>query len=549
MKRLLANVLGFTMCTALLAPAFTGAGLSSVAEAKSSSKSRAKSSSQAESSDENAADDDKKLPKGVIENPTDIPTLKWTNVVGPPRAAVLCIHGLGLHKETYEAFAHELNKKGIIVWAIDVRGFGEWIKRDPNNRVNYPQCFQDIKVTLQAMHREHQNMPIYIAGESMGGAIALRATAEFQDLLDGMFSSVPAGDRVHEGRMTLKVAMHALTSGFNSLMPIGTDVIAYGTDRTGTTPDDALRKTWLADPDGRNTMTPKELMQFDGLCDGNFKAAKRVTKVPVLFVQGGYDGLIVPASTTQLADAFPPENTDRHIAYSQNSEHLIFEYGNFKPEDLTYVTDWLDRHIASWNKQVGTVADATVKIDAPGQGARLSYWIELLRDGKFYRCNNKMVFKTGDEIRFHMTPSNNGYVIVMMKGSSGKTAILFPGDQTGLNNELLAGKDCVVPNQSYLKFDSTPGTEKLAVLFSREKINPNMQLYQPSTVTAYISPSADGSKDIMPTRMQLKWDDTDVVAMAPDAVASSVTKNAGVVNVVYSGSHPVMAVDIALEHQ
>lgn len=532
--RLLSNVLGFTMCTALLVPAWTGAGLLPVAAKPSSNK---------------TAGNMAKPAKGIIENPTDIPTQKWTDVTGPQRAVVLCIHGLGLHKETYDAFARELNAKGIIVWAIDVRGFGEWIKRDPNNRVNYPQCLQDIKVTLQAMHKDYPNLPVYIAGESMGGAIALRATAEFQDILDGMFSSVPAGDRVHETRMTLKVAMHALTSGFNSLMPIGTDVIAYGTDRTGDAPNSELRKTWLADPDGRNTMTPKELMQFDALCDGNFKAAKRVTKVPVLFVQGGYDGLIVPASTTQLADAFPPENTDRQIAYSKNSDHLIFEYGNFKSDDIKYVTDWLDKRIAAWNARAGSVADATVKVDAPGQGAKLSYWIELLRDGKFYRCNNKMTFKTGDEIRFHMTPSSNGYVIVMMKGSSGKNAILFPGDETGLNNELLANKDCVVPNQSYLKFDSTPGTEKLSVLFSREKINPNMQLYQPSTVTAYISPSTDGSKDIMPTRMQLKWDDTDVVAMAPDAVASSVTKNAGVVNVVYSGSHPVMAVDIALEHQ
>lgn len=526
MKRLLAKVLGLMMAVSVCLPS----GTTTDAQAKST-----------------------KL--GSPEKSVDIPTAVWADLKDEsgnpvkPRAAVLLIHGLGLHKHTYDAFAKKLNEKGVICYGIDVRGFGEWMKRDPKNRVDYPQTFQDIKVTLESMKKAHPTLPIYISGESMGGAIALGAAAKFQDLLDGMFSSVPAGDRVHEKKMTLKIAVHALTAGFNDLMPIGIDVINYGTQK------DDLHKMWQNDPLGRITMTPNELMKFDGLCKANLSNAKLVNKLPVLLVQGGYDGLIVPAATTQLADAFPPENTDRIIAYSKNSEHLIFEYGRFFPEDIKYVTEWLDKHIKLFNDRAGNVADATVKVSAPGQSETLSYWIELLRDGKYYRCNNKMDFKSGDEIRFHMTPSNDGYVYVVMKESSaGNHMVLFPEARTGMNNKLRGGKECIVPTNSYLKFDENPGTEKLSVTFSRQPIDPNTQLYQPPQQVAYISRSADGSKDIVPTRMQLKWDDNDSTPQ-PEMVASALTSGSmqgngsGVVNVKFDGGSPILAIDIALEHK
>lgn len=534
MKRLVANVLGLAMLTAVFcAPAWTGSG-SSDAQAKDSKKSSAAPSKNSDK---------------LILNPTDIPTRIWANMPAgmAPRAAVLAIHGLGLHKDTYRKMAEDLNARGIIVYAIDVRGFGEWIKRNPNNRVNYPQTFQDIKVTLEKMHRDHPNVPIFISGESMGGAIALQATAQFQDLIDGMFSSVPAGDRVHNTRMSLKIALHAITGGFGKLMPID-NVIDYGTS----IPE--FHKEWSTDPMGRNTMTPSELLRFDDLCDDNFKMAKKITKAPCLIIQGGYDGLIVPEATAKLADMFPPENPNRIIAYSTNSEHLILEYGRYRIHegypDLKYVTDWLDQRIAEWNKKAGSVVDATVKITAPGQSAKLSYWIELLRDGKMYRVNNKMEFKTGDEIRFHMTPNIDGYVTVLMKGSSGAFAQLFPGQQTGTDNRLAAGQDCKVPYNSYLKFDSTPGTETLSVIFSQRKEAPNLALYRPSSSTAYVSPSADGSKDIVPTRMKLSWDDADSGPMAPELVASTVinpNRPGGVVSVTSEDS--TLAVNIALEHK
>jgi alpha-beta hydrolase superfamily lysophospholipase len=535
MKRLLANFLGLALLTGACAPALLGD--TGGAQAKTTVKRSASAKTP-------------KTPKNVNLNPTDIPTMKWDKLVNaagrtvPARAVVLFIHGLGLHKATYDKLAKELNHRGVICYAIDVRGFGDWIKRDENNRVNYAQTFQDIRVTLQYIKNKYPTLPLYISGESMGGALALQATARNQDLLDGMFTSVPAGDRVHGTRMALKIAVHALSSGFNKLMPIGKDVVDYGTD------DPAFTEEWSTDPMGRMTMTPSELIAFDHMCDDNFKAAKQINKVPCLIVQGGYDGLIVPAATAQLADSFPPENTDRVIAYSKNSEHLIFEYGRYKPEDLKYVTDWLDKKIGAWNKSAGSVADATVKV--PGPGATLSYWIELLRDGKYYRCNNKMSFKTGDEIRFHMTPNIDGYVYVVMEQSSrGNRMVLFPDQVTGTQNQLKAGKDCIVPTNSWLKFDEQPGVEQLGIFFSRTAID-NTQIYMPKEQVAYISPSMDGSKDIVPARMKLKWDDTEVVAMAPDAVASSLTdaqRNSGIVSVSSEAGMSVMALKIALEHK
>ena len=145
------------------------------------------------------------------------------------------------------------------------------------------------------------------------------------------------------------------------------------------------------------------------------------------------------------------------------------------------------------SRTVGAIASNVV------DGGGLNYWIELYRSGKSYRCNNKTKFQSGDSIRFHVIPQAAGYGYVLMKESStGKKSVLFPTKQTGSDNFLAQGKDYVLPNKTWLEFDNHPGIERLTLVFSKTKIADPTKAE--GTLTAYVSPTESGSKDLVPTR-------------------------------------------------
>jgi hypothetical protein len=150
----------------------------------------------------------------------------------------------------------------------------------------------------------------------------------------------------------------------------------------------------------------------------------------------------------------------------------------------------------------------------------LSYWIELTRNGKSYRCNNKYKFRSGDLIKFHMVANADGYVyVVLKKGSSGTQSLLFPSAATGMDNELKLARDYSVPTKTALQFDNKPGIEEVALIFSRTKLEP-AQYFDDKLLTCYVSSHQDGAKDLVPTRMQLSWDDPDPVILPEQMLAS-----------------------------
>jgi len=154
----------------------------------------------------------------------------------------------------------------------------------------------------------------------------------------------------------------------------------------------------------------------------------------------------------------------------------------------------------------------------------LSYWIELTRDGKVFRCNNKNKFKSGDQIRFHVVANADGYsYILLKKGSSGGHRLLFPDDETGTNNHVLKGHDYTIPTESALQFDEQKGMEIVGLLFSRTKLKPEDYMNVP-TLTCFVSQHQDGAKDLVPTRMQLSWDDPDPVIIPEDMIKPGVAQ-------------------------
>jgi alpha-beta hydrolase superfamily lysophospholipase len=88
------------------------------------------------------------------------------------------LHGFNDYSKAFENAAGWWAKQGIVTYAYDQRGFGEaphhglWAGTD--------RLTADVADAIQALRRRHPDLPVYLLGISMGGAVAATALSEPQ---------------------------------------------------------------------------------------------------------------------------------------------------------------------------------------------------------------------------------------------------------------------------------------------------------------------------------------------------------------------------------
>jgi Domain of unknown function (DUF4384) len=130
------------------------------------------------------------------------------------------------------------------------------------------------------------------------------------------------------------------------------------------------------------------------------------------------------------------------------------------------VSFWTSRssipEIMSWRLLTGLVVAAAV---APAQTKpastgpqRLDITLERQEGRKWIVVPPGLVFQKNDEIRFRVRPNFDGYLYVMNYGTSGQYAMLFPREETGLQNQIKAGAEYIVPaTKTAFRIDGPPG--------------------------------------------------------------------------------------------
>jgi Domain of unknown function (DUF4384) len=138
----------------------------------------------------------------------------------------------------------------------------------------------------------------------------------------------------------------------------------------------------------------------------------------------------------------------------------------------------------------------------------LSYWIELINgpgEGGASQVTNQRIFRSGERIRLHFRSNTDGEIALIHVGSSGESKVLFPDPAQHLTDRtLVADEDRILPSSKHwFRFDDSPGTEKLLVLFARSKedlnrfpIRHEMDSIQTTTLLASAK-TAQGSKDLV----------------------------------------------------
>ncbi|NBX03867.1 MAG: alpha/beta hydrolase [Alphaproteobacteria bacterium] len=108
-----------------------------------------------------------------------------------PKAVILALHGFNDYSRAFESTGQFFKKRGVAVYAYDQRGFGAspmtgvWAGADALK--------SDVFQAVRQLKNTHPHTPIYILGESMGGAVAIAAlTAPDAPKVGGLILSAPA---------------------------------------------------------------------------------------------------------------------------------------------------------------------------------------------------------------------------------------------------------------------------------------------------------------------------------------------------------------------
>lgn len=94
---------------------------------------------------------------------------------GEPRSVVIGVHGFNDYSRAFAKVGAYLAQQGIAVYVYDQRGFGATRQRGRWPGVEV--LAKDLRAFIQAVGTRHRNRPLYLLGESMGGAVAMVALA------------------------------------------------------------------------------------------------------------------------------------------------------------------------------------------------------------------------------------------------------------------------------------------------------------------------------------------------------------------------------------
>ncbi len=277
----------------------------------------------------------KEDPSCVIIGGTHI--LEWKSP-NPTKVTVVCIHGLGLCARAYSPLAEKFTAAGIDGFAINVRGFGPDRDKAERAKLNCLDTVGDVQTLLRSIRKEKPESKIFLIGESMGGALAIRIAAESPELIDGIVCSAPAWKLLKVKQTAIKgvVELFLLKNSYPG--PAGRSVVKQATS------DSALVKHWTSDDSHKLKLTPREASAFLSFVSKTDRYATQQKK-PVLIVQGLQDHLVSPQAVARLYSEIPVKN--KTFLIDAEGEHLVLEEGLFSQSLLEHLIKWMQTQMTN----------------------------------------------------------------------------------------------------------------------------------------------------------------------------------------------------------
>ena len=276
-----------------------------------------------------------------VSGGAELPVRRWVSKgTRPPRAVIIGLHGFNDYLNTFDAAGRWWADRGMTTYAFDQRGFGAAL--EPGFWPGQERLVADLESVVSAVRDQHPGTPIFLHGNSMGGAVVLLALATHDRgsslaTVAGASLTAPAvwGGAAMNPFYRLSVWIAAHTVPARRVTGRGLGVL----------PSDNIEMLRAL---GRDPLVIKEtridsLYGLVGLMGAAQRAAAEV-RAPLLVLYGAKDGIIPRRPTARIASRLTPST--RFAVYAAGYHMLL--------RDLQAQVVWRD--VAAW------IADATAPL-------------------------------------------------------------------------------------------------------------------------------------------------------------------------------------------
>jgi len=126
----------------------------------------------------------------IMADGARLPLRRWLPP-GETRAVVIALHGMNDYSNAYDGPGKVLAGQGLAVFAYDQRGFGQ--TAEPGRWAGSRTLQDDLLTAIRLVSAQAPGKPVFVLGESMGGAVAMTALARPDaPKIDGLILSAPA---------------------------------------------------------------------------------------------------------------------------------------------------------------------------------------------------------------------------------------------------------------------------------------------------------------------------------------------------------------------
>jgi len=235
-----------------------------------------------------------------------------------PNAIVIALHGFNDYSNAFKGMCEYLVIQNIACLAYDQRGFGGTEERGIWPEKGRLQA--DFAAVVLAVNKRYEQMPIYVVGESMGGAVILTALAEgdarLASMIEGSVLLAPAvwarDTQPWYQRWLLWMAVHTLPAW----SPTGEGLGVQASDNIA-----ALRAM------GRDELVIKEtridaVYGLTNLMDQALESTTEVT-IPTLVLYGERDEVIPKLPSCTMLNRMEQSQAPVDFRLYKNGYHML----------------------------------------------------------------------------------------------------------------------------------------------------------------------------------------------------------------------------------
>jgi alpha-beta hydrolase superfamily lysophospholipase len=251
---------------------------------------------------------------------------------GPPRAHVVCLHGIQSHAGWYEHSCTRLSQAGFAVSFLDRRGSG-MNQQDRGDAPGFRRLLDDVAEFLRPLRQT--GTPVFLVAVSWGGKLAVALQRRAPGLAEGVALLCPGlFPKVRPPFLQrLRIVWSRLVAPRRLFpIPLSDPELFTATPR------------WLQflrdDPLSLRQATARLLVESVRL-DGYLRFVPKYVTAPVLLMLAGKDRIIRNDRTRRYVEKLASQ--DREVIEYPEAHHTL----EFEPEPDRFIDDliaWLERH-------------------------------------------------------------------------------------------------------------------------------------------------------------------------------------------------------------